>query len=76
MSSSNNKGSGGSGQGNSSSSGGSRSSNSQIVKDGWGSRPNFQASYGHPMTPEGIAEGNQILDAMRESDNAAASGKK
>lgn len=79
MSSSNNKSSGsGQGKGNSSSNAGSGSNtNYRIVKDGWGDRPTFQASHGLGMTPEGISEGNQILDSMRESDNAASkSGKK
>ncbi|KAG7096001.1 hypothetical protein E1B28_006683 [Marasmius oreades] len=34
----------------------------QIIKDGWGNRPNFQYSYGLKMTPEDIEEGNLILD--------------
>lgn len=37
----------------------------KIVKDGWGSRTNFQASYGLKMTPEDLEEGNQILEAMQ-----------
>ncbi|KFY09664.1 hypothetical protein V492_05400 [Pseudogymnoascus sp. VKM F-4246] len=40
--------------------------NYRIVKDGWGDRPNFQHSFGLRMTPEGIEEGNRILDAFRE----------
>lgn len=40
----------------------------RIVKDGWGSRPNFQASYGLKMTPEDLEEGNAILDAFLEDD--------
>ncbi|KAJ4386397.1 hypothetical protein N0V93_009292 [Gnomoniopsis smithogilvyi] len=81
MPSSNSKGSGsGSSTGrdnsiNKSSSG--SNSNYGMVKDGWGSRPNFQASYGLGMTPEGIEEGNAILDKMREYDNQGnTSGKK
>ncbi|OBT43010.1 hypothetical protein VE00_07355 [Pseudogymnoascus sp. WSF 3629] len=40
--------------------------NYRIVKDGWGDRPNFQHSFGLPMTPGGIEEGNRILDGFRE----------
>jgi len=43
-------------------------SNYKMVKDGWGSRPNFQASYGLNMNPSGIAKGNKILDAFRQAD--------
>jgi uncharacterized Zn finger protein (UPF0148 family) len=45
-----------------------RRSVSRIVKDGWGSRPNFQASYRLQMTSEDLAEGNAILKAMQEDD--------
>ncbi|KAF8461258.1 hypothetical protein BDZ91DRAFT_629918, partial [Kalaharituber pfeilii] len=38
----------------------------KIVKDGWGSRTNFQASHGLGMTPEDLEEGNKILDAMQQ----------
>lgn len=38
------------------------------MKDGWGSRVNFQASYGLGMTREDLAEGNEILDAMQRAD--------
>jgi hypothetical protein len=44
------------------------SSKDKIVKDGWGSRSTFQASYGLKMTPDGIEEGNRILEAMQEAD--------
>lgn len=47
----------------------SSSSNSQMVKESWGDRPNFQASYGLSMDPEGIKEGNKILDSFREADS-------
>lgn len=40
----------------------------RIVKDGWGSRSNFQASYLLGMDPEGLEEGNRILDAFIEAD--------
>lgn len=40
----------------------------KIVRDGWGSHTNFQASYGLRTTPEGLEEGNRILDAMMEND--------
>lgn len=35
-----------------------------VIKDGWGSRPNFQHSYGLKMTPDDIDEGNVILDQL------------
>ncbi|THU97515.1 hypothetical protein K435DRAFT_778016 [Dendrothele bispora CBS 962.96] len=40
----------------------------QIIKDGWGSRTNFQYSYGLKMTPEDIEEGNRILEAFEEQE--------
>jgi hypothetical protein len=40
----------------------------KIVKSGWGSRANFQASYGLKMTPDDIEEGKAILKAMEEAD--------
>ncbi|KAJ3772632.1 hypothetical protein EV361DRAFT_951277 [Lentinula raphanica] len=44
-------------------------SKNQVIKEGWGSRPNFQHSHGLKMTPEDIEEGNLILDAyMRQDD--------
>lgn len=49
--------------------GGSSSSNHQIIKQSWGNRPNFQASYGLSMDPGGIEEGNKILDGFREADS-------
>lgn len=49
--------------------GGSSNSNYQIIKDSWGDRPNFQASHGLSMDPEGIEEGNKILDSFREADS-------
>ena len=42
--------------------------NCSIVKDGWGSRSNFQYSFGLHMTPEGIEEENRILDAFRKDE--------
>jgi hypothetical protein len=41
---------------------------SRIVEEGWGSRSNFQASYGLRMTPEDLKVGNAILKAMLEED--------
>jgi hypothetical protein len=32
-------------------------SESRMVKEGWGSRSNFQASYGLAMTPEDLEKG-------------------
>ncbi|KAJ3753970.1 hypothetical protein F5878DRAFT_247761 [Lentinula raphanica] len=57
-------------------------SKNQVIKEGWGSRPNFQHSHGLKMSehvptaslvpvvaPEDIEEGNLILDAyMRQDD--------
>jgi hypothetical protein len=40
----------------------------KFIKDGWGSRPLFQASYGLKMTPEDIEEGNRILEALMEDE--------
>ncbi|KAG0138812.1 hypothetical protein HOY82DRAFT_5315 [Tuber indicum] len=40
----------------------------KIIKDGWGSRANFQASYGLGMSPEGLEEGDSILETMQCSD--------
>ncbi|KAI5844733.1 hypothetical protein BZA05DRAFT_342795 [Tricharina praecox] len=45
-------------------------SRSKMVKDCWGSRLIFQASYGLRMTPSDIEEGNRILDAMMEDDSS------
>lgn len=42
-----------------------------MVKEGWGSRSNFQASYGLDMTPEGLEEGNAILEKFQEQDRKA-----
>ncbi|KAL8875677.1 MAG: hypothetical protein Q9192_009009 [Flavoplaca navasiana] len=38
----------------------------RLVKDGWGTRSNFQLSYGLGLTPEGFEEGNRILAAFQE----------
>lgn len=47
-----------------------------VVRDGWGgSRANFQASYGLDMSPDGIEEGNAILDAFIEQDARAQGGR-
>ncbi|PUU80614.1 hypothetical protein B9Z19DRAFT_974322 [Tuber borchii] len=37
------------------------------VKDGWGNRTNFQASYGLNTTPEDLEEGNEILELMQKN---------
>jgi len=39
-----------------------------ITKSSWGSRSNFQASYGSIMTPEDIKEEKEILKAMEQAD--------
>lgn len=64
-------------QGKSAGGGSSSSGNTNygMIKDGWGNRPNFQASYGLPMSPEGIEQGNQILDAFREADRQSGNRK-
>ncbi|PGH10792.1 hypothetical protein AJ79_05265 [Helicocarpus griseus UAMH5409] len=49
-------------------------SNYQFVKQGWGSRPNFQYSFGLKMDPDGIEEGNAIIEAFRQQD--AQEGRK
>lgn len=36
----------------------------KIVKDGWGTRSNFQGSYGLGMAPNDLEQGEKILDAM------------
>lgn len=41
---------------------------SAFVKKYYGSRPNFQYSYGLKMTPDDIEEGNTILDALIEGE--------
>ncbi|KIV92062.1 hypothetical protein PV10_06534 [Exophiala mesophila] len=40
----------------------------KIVKDGWGSRTNFQYSHGLKMDPEGLEEGKAILNAYQKLD--------
>ena len=40
----------------------------KIVKDGWGNRTNFQASYGLRTTPGDLEEGDGILELMQEND--------
>ncbi|CAI4213246.1 unnamed protein product [Parascedosporium putredinis] len=44
----------------------------RIINDGWGSRSNFQHSYGLDMSPEGLEEGNQIIEAFQEYDQQAS----
>jgi len=40
----------------------------KIVKDGWGDRTNFQASYGLGTKPGDLEEGNEILELMQTQD--------
>lgn len=40
----------------------------KIVKDSWGSRSNFQASYGLGMTPDDLKQGDEILEVFQSSD--------
>ena len=44
----------------------------KIVKAGWGSRSNFQASYGLKMTPDDLEEGKAILKAFENADKETA----
>jgi len=39
-----------------------------FVKEGWGSRKNFQASYGLSMEPEDMKAGGEILDEICRND--------
>lgn len=48
--------------------GGEKSDYTMIKEGGWSSRSNFQASYGLSMTPDGIEEGNEILQSFRDAD--------
>jgi len=43
-------------------------SKGRIIREGWGSRANFQASYGLKMTPEDLKEGDAILEAVQRED--------
>ena len=47
----------------------------RIVKDGWGNRSKFQASHGLGMTPEDLAEGDKIVDAMQSADTGTTKEK-
>jgi hypothetical protein len=47
----------------------------KIIKDGWGNRPNFQASHGLGMTPEDLEEGEAILDELQKASATQAQGK-
>ncbi|KAF8441808.1 hypothetical protein BGX38DRAFT_1203548 [Terfezia claveryi] len=38
----------------------------KIIKDGWGSRANFQGSHGLSMSPDDLEEGNAILEKLQE----------
>ncbi|PWW77882.1 hypothetical protein C7212DRAFT_77912, partial [Tuber magnatum] len=40
----------------------------KIIKDSWGSRSNFQASYGLGTTPGDLEEGDRILEAFQKYD--------
>ncbi|KAH8707187.1 hypothetical protein GQ44DRAFT_817663 [Phaeosphaeriaceae sp. PMI808] len=50
---------------------GKRRNKMTIVEVGWGSRENFQGSYGLRMTPEDMQEGDAILEAMQRQDRIA-----
>ncbi|KAJ0103752.1 hypothetical protein J7T55_001371 [Diaporthe amygdali] len=40
----------------------------RIIKDGWGSRTNFQGSHGLKMDPDGLEEGNLILEGYQQCE--------
>lgn len=40
----------------------------RIVKDGWGSRTNFQGSHGLKMDPDGLEEGKLILEGYQQCE--------
>ncbi|KAK7928628.1 hypothetical protein PG985_005626 [Apiospora marii] len=40
----------------------------QLVVGGWGSRENFQYSYGLKMTPDDMEEDDAIIEAMVHND--------
>ncbi|KAK7556937.1 hypothetical protein IWX49DRAFT_586873 [Phyllosticta citricarpa] len=46
--------------------GGGKPSQYAFIKEGWGSRKNFQLAYGLKMDPDDIEEGNRILEAFEE----------
>ena len=41
-------------------------SKNQIIRNSWGSRSNFQASYGLRMTPEDLEKDNSIIKSMMD----------
>ncbi|OQU95662.1 hypothetical protein CLAIMM_01845 [Cladophialophora immunda] len=45
-------------------------SHNKAVRNGWGNRSNFQASYGLKVTQDDIEEGKEILKAMEGTDKA------
>ncbi|ROT37170.1 hypothetical protein SODALDRAFT_360855 [Sodiomyces alkalinus F11] len=63
-------------QGSASSAGTGGQTKYSFIKNNWGSRPNFQASFGLKMTPEDIEEGNAILDAFMEQDRRDAAAQR
>ncbi|KAK7514560.1 uncharacterized protein IWZ02DRAFT_185967 [Phyllosticta citriasiana] len=52
--------------GNGGGGGGGKPSQYAFIKQGWGSRKNFQLAYGLKMDPDDIEEGNRILEAFEE----------
>ena len=55
-------------------SGGKPKSKYAIVKEGWGTRNNFQHSYGLGTSPEGYEEGTRILEEFQKMDSRAPEG--
>ncbi|KAK7538506.1 uncharacterized protein J3D65DRAFT_622228 [Phyllosticta citribraziliensis] len=45
---------------------GAKPSQYAFIKEGWGSRKEFQLSYGLKMTPEDFEEGNRILEGFEK----------
>jgi hypothetical protein len=45
----------------------------KFIKDGWGDKHNFMASYGIKPTPDGYEEARVLLDGLRESSGAGVS---
>ncbi|KAJ8610580.1 hypothetical protein MRB53_038485 [Persea americana] len=46
----------------------------RMVRDGWGTRSNFQASYGLSVMPEGYDDGKAILKAFEDLDRRMGEG--
>lgn len=53
-------------------------SKSAMIKEGWGSKNNFAASYGYKPTPDGYQVANRLADVFMQADRASgqSGGKK